>query len=629
MSGICGICQHGAPLDRHDVEPMLAALALPGEVDHELASSPSACFGVARRWPFQQVATIDGLAIAADAEIYNRKELVSLVGDIERDAWQFPLAVLLAHLYRLRGPSFVKLLRGVFSLAVWDEKEQRLLLAVDRLGVNSLYWRKEGGRVFFATRAGAVRAVQGLAAEVDRAALMQYLLFSSVPAPLTIYRGTHRILPGHVLLFDKGRLRESSYWDIEYAECEDRDENDWTEEVRDGIRSSVHVYLQDCEAESTGAYLSGGTDSSSVVAFMSERFSPVNTFSIFFEEQRYSEIGYARITAEHFRTKHNELCLRPSDAWDCIPQVTKYYDEPFANSSAVGAYLCARMARERGMSTLLAGDGGDELFAGNSRYATDKYFAAYHHIPAWIRHGLIEPVTRVMPRNESMWTLPKRYVRRANIPNPTRIFSYNVFLSEPATQIFEPDFLEEVPPNSWMDVANGHFNSAKAKSELNRLLYLDVKMILADNDLRKVAGTAELAGVRATFPLLDYKLVELSAHIPSRLKLKGMEKRYIFKKAMKGVLPDAILTKKKHGFGVPVALWLSQDKRFDVLVDDLLSDSRTRQRGYFQPAFLDRLRALSRGPDAHYYGEILWYLVALELWHREHLEASHRSVPVA
>jgi asparagine synthase (glutamine-hydrolysing) len=180
-----------------------------------------------------------------------------------------------------------------------------------------------------------------------------------------------------------------------------------------------------------------------------------------------------------------------------------------------------------------------------------------------------------------------------------------------------------------MDVANRHFNAAKARSELNRLLYLDVKMILADNDLRKVAGTAELAGVRATFPLLDHKLVELSARIPSRLKLKGMEKRYIFKKAMKGILPDAILTKKKHGFGVPVALWLSQDKRFDVLVDDLLSDSRTRQRGYFQPAFLDRLRALSRGPDAHYYGEILWYLVTLELWHREHLEASHRSVPVA
>jgi asparagine synthase (glutamine-hydrolysing) len=628
MSGIFGICQRGALIDKRDVEPMLAALVLPEEVDQEFAAFPSVCLGVARRWPFQQAVAIDGLAIAADAEIYNRKELASLLGDTPGDASQFPLAVLLAHLYRKCGPAFVELLRGAFSIAVWDEKEQRLLLAVDRLGVNSLYWREERGRIFFGARVGAVRAVQGESVEVDRAALMQYLLFSSVPAPLTIYQGTHRILPGHFLLFDGNRVRESSYWDIEYIESNDRDEGRWAEEVREGIRSSVGAYLQEREAESTGAYLSGGTDSSSVVAFMSERFSPVNTFSIFFEEQRYSEIGYARLIAEHFRTKHNELCLRPSDAWDCIPQITRYYDEPFANSSAIGAYLCARMAREKGMTALFAGDGGDELFAGNSRYATDRYFAAYHHIPAWIRHGLVEPVTRAMPQNERAWTLPKRYVRRANIPNPTRMFSYNVFLSEPPTQIFEPDFLEEVPPSSWMDVANGHFNVARAKAELNRLLYLDVKMILADNDLRKVAGTAELAGVRAIFPLLDYKLVELSARIPSRLKLKGMKKRYIFKKAMKGLLPNAILTKRKHGFGVPVALWLSQDKRFDLMVDDLLSDSRTRQRGYFQPAFLDRMRVLSRGPEAHYYGEILWYLVALELWHREHLEASRRSVPV-
>jgi asparagine synthase (glutamine-hydrolysing) len=628
MSGIFGICQPGGMVFQRELEPMLAALALRDEAEHEYTSFPSACLGVARRWPFQQVATIPGYAIALDAEIYNQPELVSSLRASGGGASDYPLGFLVAMLYRERGPSFVQLLRGAFSLAIWDEKEQRLLLAIDRLGVNSLYWREEGGRILFGTRVGAIRSIQADTAEVDRSALMQYLLFSSVPAPKTIYKGTQRILPGHMLVFEKGRLRESTYWDIDYEESENRDEKYWMEQVREGIRSSVQLYVQGREAASTGAYLSGGTDSTSVVAFMSERLSPVNTFSIFFEEQRYSEIGFARIAAEHFKTKHNELCLRPSDAWDCIPRVTSYYDEPFANSSAVGAYLCARMAREKGMTTLLAGDGGDELFAGNSRYASDKYFAAYHHIPAWIRRGLIEPVTRAMPQNESRWTIPKRYVRRANISNPTRIFSYNVFLSEAPAQVFEPEYLREVPPNGWMSVATGHFNAANAKTELNRLLYLDVKMILADNDLRKVLGTAELAGVRATFPLLDHKLVELAARIPSGLKLKGLKKRYIFKRAMTGILPDAILNKTKHGFGVPVALWLSQDKRFGAMVDDLLSDSRTRQRGYFQPAYLDRLRALSRGADAHYYGEILWYLVALELWHREHLEVASRSVNV-
>jgi len=607
---------------------MLAALALPDETNHEYAASGAAFFGVARRWPFQQAATIPGIAIAVDAELYNRKELASLLRHPEGDIAQMPLAVLLAQLYRERGPAFVSLLRGVFSLALWDEKAQRLLLVIDRMGVNSLYWRQERGQLIFGTHVAAVRAAQSVSAEVSTSALMQYLIFSAVSAPLTIYRGIQRLLPGHYLVFEEGSLSDVCYWDVDYTESQNRDESQWARDVRDEIRSAVHLHQHDRDADSTGAYLSGGTDSSSVVAFMSEQFSPTNTFSIFFEEQRYSEIRYARLTADRFKAKHHELCVRPSDAWDAIPTIIGYYDEPFANSSAIGAYLCARMARERGIDALFAGDGGDELFAGNSRYATDKYFSIYQQVPVWLRRGLIEPVTRAMPDNESIWTLPKRYVRRANLLNPTRIFSYNVFLNHTAAQIFEPDLLTQEPPASWMAIAEGHYHRAKAQSDLNRLMYLDLKMILADNDLRKVLGTAELAGVRACFPLLDHKLVEFSARIPSRLKLKGLKKRYIFKCAMKGILPDAILQKKKHGFGVPVSLWLSQDRRFDALVNDLLSDSRARQRGYFQPAFLEKLRTLSRGTDAHYYGETLWYLVALELWHREHLEAPSRSVKV-
>ena len=629
MSGILGICQPGVRVAEDNLEPMLSALSLPEEQGHECVESVSACLGVARRWPFQQVAKVPGVSIAVDAELYNVKELEGLLSNGGDHTSQDSLAVLLAELYRARGPAFVKLLRGAFSLAVWDEKRQRLLLAIDRLGVNALYWGQKDGRLAFGTRIGAVRAMQPESFEVDTTALMQYLLFSSIPAPLTVYRGIHRVLPGHYLVVENNRVQETCYWDVEYAESEDADEQRWARDVREGIRSAVHLYLRGREAGSTGAYLSGGTDSSSVVAFMSDRFSPVSTFSIFFEEQSYSEISYARLAAQHFKAKHTELCLRPSDAWDAMPAIIRYYDEPFANSSAIGAYLCARMARQQGMNALFAGDGGDELFAGNSRYATDKYFALYQSIPAWVRRGAIEPVTRAMPQNEKFWTLPKRYVRRASIPNPMRIFSYNVFLSRPASDVFDVDFLAQVPPERWMNIAEEHFQTAKAKSELNRLLYLDVKMILADNDLRKVLGTAELAGVRACFPLLDHELVELSARIPSRLKLRGFNKRYIFKRAMKGILPDAILTKKKHGFGVPIALWLSRDNRFGELVSDLLSDSRTRQRGYFQPKFLDQLKSLSRGADAHYYGEILWYVIVLELWHRQHLATATGGVRVA
>jgi asparagine synthase (glutamine-hydrolysing) len=278
------------------------------------------------------------------------------------------------------------------------------------------------------------------------------------------------------------------------------------------------------------------------------------------------------------------------------------------------------------VTTLLAGDGGDELFAGNERYATDKRFALYQHVPAWLRKGVIEPIAALLPQNESRLSLPRRYVRRANVPLPRRIFSYHLLLSTPPEEMFEQGLLDSAPPETWLNVAEKHFRSAVAESDLNRLLYLDVKMTLADNDLRKVLGTAEMAGVRARFPLLDYRLAELSGRVPAALKMRGFEKRFIFKEAMKEILPHDVLYKKKHGFGVPVALWFLQDPRLETLVSDVLTDSRTRQRGYFRPAFLDHLLQLHRGQDAHFYGEILWYLVALELWHRQHLERSLESV---
>ncbi len=364
---------------------------------------------------------------------------------------------------------------------------------------------------------------------------MQFLLFSVVPAPLTSYEGIEKLRPGHRLILENGEIRHECYWDLNYDEVPGS-ESQWAEQVREGMRAAVHRHLEGLRAESTGAYLSGGTDSSSVTAFLSEKFNPARTFSIFFSESRYDEIGYARTTAELFHTQHNELCLNPSDAIEAIPKITDYYDEPFANSSAIGSYLCAKMAREKGVETLLAGDGGDELFAGNERYGTDKRFQIYHRIPAFLRRGLIEPLARLLPDSESKLGLPRRYIRRANIPNPQRIFSYGLFQSLPAKEIFTSDFLAEAPANSWMNIINAHFQRTRASSELNRLMYLDLKLILADNDLRKVSGTAELAGVNVRYPLLDDQLAELSSRIPSRLKLKGSEKRYIFKQAMKPIL---------------------------------------------------------------------------------------------
>lgn len=620
MSGICGICEPGRAFVSRFLEPMLSALVLPGESPTETAAGNSAAVGVAPLWAMQEVASIDGVRIAIDADLYNLPELKAVLAKRGYPSSEWPAAICLARLYELEGPGFLQRLHGVFALAIWDEKAQRLLLAIDRLGVKSLHWCKEQNRVLFASRLGAIRAVHTTPLEIQPSAVIQYLLFSVIPHPLTVYEGVEKLAPGTLLLFEKGQIRLERYWDLNYQEDCKYSEVEWAKQVQDGLRSAVQVHIEGCSPARAGAYLSGGTDSSSVVAFMNERLSPVNTFSIFFSEDEYSEANFARTTANKFRTSHHERNLGPQDALEALHKLARFYDEPFANSSAFGAYYCAALARDAGVRTLLAGDGGDELFGGNSRYADDKRFGLYHSIPRWARRGFIEPFARLLPVNDGLLSLPGKYIRRASIPNPRRIFSYGLFLSTNPEEVFEPGFLTQCPPETWMQVADGHFQGARANSELNRLLYLDMKIILADNDLRKVNGTAELSGVQVRYPLLDFKLAELAARIPSRLKLKGFEKRYIFKKAMQQILPDAVLYKKKHGFGVPLGHWLNQDRRLQEFKMDLLMDPRTRQRGYFRPDFYDRLLRLHRETQSSYYGEVVWYLLALEMWHRQHFD---------
>ena len=617
VSGICGISQPGREFVRGSLSPMLTALALPGdEKPLELAGAGCA-LGITPRWPGHQLAAVPGVKLVLDGELVNTDAWDDTLARTGLSSNQMSLGEKVAWIYVLLGVDFLERLEGSFSLALWDEKQSRLLLAIDRLGINSLYWRREGDRLLFGSRAGAIRAIQNSPSEINPAALMQYFLFTTVPAPLGIYKGLQKLSAGYCLLFEGGQQTELQYWDMKYTESRQTGQDSWSRELREGIRGAVHRSLDGCQAETTGAYLSGGTDSSSVVAFAAERFSPLNTFSIYFAEERYSEIGYARITANRFRTQHHEGRLTAEDALSAIPKICAYYDEPFANSSAIGAYHCAAIAQNAGVTTLLAGDGGDEIFAGNERYASDRKFSSYGLLPGWVRKGLIEPVVSLLPQNGSKLSLPGRYVRRAQIPNPRRIFSYGPFFSTPPLDVFEPDFLKEAPPESWMQIADEHYGHYKDASELNKLMYFDLKMILADNDLRKVAGTAEIAGVRVRFPLLDHRLVELTGRIPSKLKMRGSEKRFLFKQAMTGILPPEVLSKKKHGFGVPLGLWLLEEPSLKEKMQEVLNDPQVRQRGYVRRQFLDRLLSTQNREDAAFYGEALWSVLALELWHRE------------
>ncbi len=619
MSGICGICEPGRDLSTSELSHMVEQLALPDESERDVRRDGPIAVGVARRWSFQQVATVNGITVAADADLVDFSEASEALSMTLAEACSVPVAELIAGLYLTRGVAALNLLRGSFALAVWDTREQRLLLAIDRLGIRSLYVRREGNRLLFASRAGAIRAAQRDPVEVNPTAVLQFLLFSAVPAPLASDRGTEKLRPGTFVSFSKGNLTEHTYWDLEYPESEDRSVTRWARELREQMRVAVHRHLEGCLQPQTGCYLSGGTDSSSVVAFTGEKHRPAQSFSIAFKETGFSEAEFARTTAAHFQTKHHEKWLTAGDASEALEKTIACYDEPFANSSAVGAYHCALLARENGVRTLLAGDGGDELFAGNARYAHDKYFALYHRVPSAIRRSLLEPLLELLPLNGGKLSYPRKYAHRANIPNPRRIFSYNFFLSLPPREVFEDGFLQQVGMHDWLSIPEDHFRRANATSELNRILYLDLKMTIADNDIRKVSGTAELAGVHVRYPLLDDRLAEFSGRIPARLKLRGFEKRYIFKQAMKGILPDKVLYKKKHGFGVPLAQWLLNDPQMKEVVRDVMYDSRTRERGYFRKSFFEQLMSLHK-EQPNYYGEIVWYLLSLELWHRRHLE---------
>jgi asparagine synthase (glutamine-hydrolysing) len=309
-------------------------------------------------------------------------------------------------------------------------------------------------------------------------------------------------------------------------------------------------------------------------------------------------------------------------ALDAVPRLVQAYDEPFGNNSVLATYLCAQLARESGVSELLGGDGGDEIFGGNERYRTDRIFATYGRVPAVLRRGLLEPVLLGLPDAPGPIGRAQRYIRRARIPNPRRFYSYEFYAAQHATELLAPDFLRAVEIDTPWQTVDRIFGEARASSELNRLLYLDLKLTIGDNDILKVTRSAELAGVRVRFPLLALPLVEFTGTLPARFKVHGLEKRYLFKRAFRSLLPADTLTKRKHGFGVPISDWLKSDRGFRELGRDVLLSARSIQRGYFRKGALEELFALHEADTTPFYGDTLWSLLMLELWHQRHVDGA-------
>ncbi len=624
MSGICAVWRKDDP---RRVAPTLRAVntGLTLTADERPGQETSGGAGVAvhARFPdSQQIFRNDRVLLACDADLLNEQELRSAAGSTVPPGG---VAALLAALYERHGESFVERLRGGFSFVLWDLAKRRFLAAIDGFGIKRLAWYDDGKVLLIATRVNALRAGTD-ELEINPRAIVNVVNFAANLAPETIFTRVQRLAPGMLLRASERETRTTLYWDMRYAVEGDASEAQLGRELEEVVERSVAAHCAGAGARGLGAFLSGGTDSSTVVAMMTRALrAPVKAFSIGFQEQPFNELQYAETAARTFGSEHHTYLVSAKDCLDALPDIVRCFDEPFGNASAVATYFCARLAAENGAKTLLAGDGGDELFGGNERYATEHIFEIYHRVPKWLRTGLIEPIV-ALPIGGGLSRKGRGYIRRANLPGVERMLSFAFLRAHAPEDVFTGDFLRSLGDYSVLDIPAQHYAHAPATDHLNHLLYVDMKITLADNDLPKVTCASELAGVRARFPFLDREVAEFSGRIPAGLKVKGFEKRYLFKRAFRNVLPAEIIRKKKHGFGIPVASWMKSDPAIRELARDTLLSPRASGRDYFRREFVEELFRRHDATDGTYYGDILWTFLMVELWHKQFIDQAARVV---
>ncbi len=536
--------------------------------------------------------------------------------DLEQIARTAGLAAATIAAFRKHGPKTCEKLSGPFALAVVCESSGEALLAVDRMGIGNIVYAEISGGLAFGASADAVNQHPGVQPAVDWQSLYHYVHFHMVPGPATAFREQNRILPGQFLHWRDGALKLGWYWQMQFVENEERPFPELRETFLSTIRDSVRRMSS---AGPTGAFLSGGTDSSTISGMLGEvTGKPADTFSIGFSEPGYDEMAYASIAARHFKTAQHAYYVTPADIVDAIPRLAEIYDQPFGNSSAVPTYCCARFARESGMTILLGGDGGDELFGGNERYATHYRYSLYGKLPQPLRRNLLEPLAVAMPGGGVF--PPIRWYRRlielASMPMPDRMDAHNLLVRFGPQNVFTPELLAQIDLEGPQRLMREVYDGANAVSLINKMLAYDFRFTLTDSDLPKVMKSCELAGLPVEFPMLDDRLVSFSARLAPQLKLKGTRLRYFFKEALRGFLPDEIITKTKHGFGLPFGPWLRSHPPLHELVMDSLAKLRTRD--FIQAPFIDRLMQTHLAEHPSYYGTMAWVLMMLELWFERH-----------
>jgi asparagine synthase (glutamine-hydrolysing) len=538
---------------------------------------------------------------------------VSLLGRARwqgRPAEQAALEAL-ALSFRRDGADFLTGLRGQFLVCVLDHQHARGLVAIDRVGSYPLAHARHRDALVFGTDARDVARHPAIRATVSTQAVFSYLYAQMVPSPDTVFDGVAKLEPGQYLDFGADGARVGTYWRMPYEDGRGARFGERAETFHRLLRQGVARCTDETPC---GSFLSGGTDSSTVSGLLSRLSGrPAQAYSIGFDVPGFDETEYARIAARHFGCDLHEHYVTPAEVCAAIPRVAAAYDEPFGNASAVPALICAQRAAQDGIAVLLGGDGGDEIFGGNARYAKQKVFELYWRLPAGLRRDLIEPLVLRAPfLAHGPLAKLRSYVDQARVPLPDRLETYNFLEREALDAVFTPDFLAGVDPLRPVEIARRAYAEAPAGQAVNAMMHLDLKQTLADNDLRKVVRMCELAGVEVRFPLLDDDLVEFAAGLPEHWKVRRMRLRWFFKEALKDFLPREILTKSKHGFGLPFGLWMTTDPGLQALAHDSLQ--QLKRRRILQPAYLEQLLVRHRSGHASYYGVMIWILMMLEQW---------------
>jgi asparagine synthase (glutamine-hydrolysing) len=633
MCGIAGIVSAGGErIDAATIHRMCQAIVHRGPDDEGLFVKDGTGLGMRRlsiidiSGGHQPVFNEDrSVWVVFNGEIYNFPQLRE---DLLKRGHKFSTHTdteVIVHLYEEMGPDCVSKLRGMFAFALYDEHRQKLLMARDRLGKKPLHYALQNGeqrgpRLLFGSEIKSILAVAPELANLNNEALLQYMYFGYIPDPLTAFTAIQKLPPGHLLEFENGNIGVRQYWDLpEYGTHPPRSEEDCLEEMEQRLAEAVRIRL--ISDVPLGALLSGGTDSSTVVALMARSSSgPVKTFAIGFRDQDFNEAPYARIVAEKFGTDHHELIVEP-DVLETVQTLTSSLEEPFGDSSMLPTYYVSCLARKH-VTVALSGDGGDEIFAGYDRYAIHLRRQVFERIPAWARRFYRE------------WVYPR-------LPADMRgkKFSYNVSLPWRERYVdgisFVPAFERDMPLLSDefravlreggdpAEVMYGYFDRAPAKDPVSQMLYVDTKTYMVADILTKVDRMSMATSLEVRVPILDHEFVEWATGLPTDWKIRGGRQKYILRKLAERVgVPREVLCRPKKGFALPLVHWMKHELK-DLIISVLL-DPETLQRGYFDA------RGVRQLLDEHFRGRRdhsgrIWRLLMFEMWHRNYLEKIRAS----